>query len=331
MSGNPLLRSPHRLLTTLACITLGFVVQVRAADAPIAASPVLEDRYPRQPVMFGDDVESFADLVYSVQTGYRPLILDLYKPRAKAPASGYPLVVYIHGGGWQSGHTRQSGAFANWPGVLASIAAKGYVVVSVEYRLSKEAPFPAALQDVKSAIRWVRANAQTYSVDKTRAVVWGGSAGGQLAALVATTCGVAALAPADPGTESDCVQGFIAWYGMFDLSGNMSDTLAQYLHCAASGCTAQQLAAASATTYLDAKDPPALLIHGELDKVVPVQQSRSFSAALQAKAVPVKLSVIPGVDHSFVGATPEATRTASLMALSQSIAFIEATLGGKQQ
>ena len=166
MSGSPLPCSPRRTLTMmLACITLGsgssFALQVHAADAPIAASPVLEDRYPRQPVMFGDDVESFADLVYSVQTGYRPLILDLYKPRAKAPASGYPLVVYIHGGGWQSGHTRQSGAFANWPGVLASIAAKGYVVVSVEYRLSKEAPFPAALQDVKRAIRWVRANAQT--------------------------------------------------------------------------------------------------------------------------------------------------------------------------
>ena len=329
------------LLALCACVL--FSPRVRAADAAVAASPVLGDRYPHQPVMFADNVESFADLVYSVQPGYRPVILDLYRPKAKASATGRPLVVYIHGGGWQSGHTRQSGAFENWPAVLASIAAKGYVVVSLEYRLSREAPFPAAVQDVKSAIRWLRANAAEYGIDKTRAVVWGGSAGGQLAALVATSCGVASLAPVTTDKESDCVQGFIAWYGIFDFSTMTgfgpsaapaadapSETITRYLGCSASGCSKDALATGSAVTYLDSKDPPGLLIHGELDKVVPVKQSRDFSEALKAKGVPVQLTVIPGVDHSFVGPTQEATRSASLAALAQSIAFIDATIGGKR-
>jgi len=340
-------RAAHGIAPALALVVLGVcafpAAKVRAADAAVAASPVLEDRYPHEPVMFADNVESFADLVYSVQPGYRPLILDLYKPHAKANTAGRPLVIYVHGGGWQSGHTRQSGAFENWPAVLASIAARGYVVVSLEYRLSREAPFPAAVQDVKSAIRWLRANADKYGIDKTRAVVWGGSAGGQLAALVATSCGVASLAPATTDKESDCVQGFIAWYGVFDFStmnafGSSaapardahSESITRYLGCGASGCAAAALAAASAVTYLDRNDPPALLVHGELDKVVPVKQSRDFSEALQAKGIPVKLTVIPGVDHSFVGSTREATRSASLTALAQSIAFIEATIGGKR-
>src|SRR6185369_12270345 len=139
------------------------------------------------------DVVGFPDLTYSSLSGYRPLILDLYKP-AKS-GKPLPLVIYLHGGGWQGGHTRHSGAFEDWPGVLASIAARGYVVASVEYRLSGEAAFPAAVQDVKAAIRWLRMHATEFGIDKARAVVWGGSAGGQLAALVGASCGVAALEP----------------------------------------------------------------------------------------------------------------------------------------
>src|SRR6185312_15847831 len=88
----------------------------------------------------------------------------------------------------------------DWPGVLASVAGRGYVVASVEYRLSGEARFPAAIQDVKAAIRWLRTHASQYGIEPRRAVIWGGSAGGQLAALAGTTCGIAALEP--PGTAA---------------------------------------------------------------------------------------------------------------------------------
>jgi len=91
--------------------------------------------------------------------------------------------------------TRDIRAFEDWPGVLASLAAKGYVVASVEYRLSGEAPFPAAIQDIKAAIRWLRASAPQYGIDPAARGRLGGSAGGQLAALAATSCGAAALRP----------------------------------------------------------------------------------------------------------------------------------------
>jgi acetyl esterase/lipase len=331
----------------------------------MGASPVLEDRYPERRTMFPGGVIGLADLTYASYTGYRPLTLDLYRPASTAIP--HPLVLYVHGGGWQSGHTRHSGAFANWPAALASIAARGYVVASVEYRLSGEAPFPAAIQDVKAAIRWLRANAAKFGIDKQRAVIWGGSAGGQLAALAGTSCGVAALEPPDAGAnqhpepgaarapgsapsaaaapkpaqgESDCVQGVIAWYGVFDFStlahqqGGTSAAAAnpnsgplRYLGCAPGQCPPEKAAAASATTYIDAKDPPVLMIHGVNDHTVPIQQSRDFLAALRAKGVQAELLELPGVDHSFIGATPEDTRKASLAAFERSLDFIQRTIG----
>jgi len=132
---------------------------------PVAAAPVLEDRYPARVVKFPRGVTGSADLVYSTIDGFRPLTLDLHVPRRPTAAPPAPLVVFVHGGAWKAGHSRQSGAFENWPGALASLAARGYVVSSVNYRLSGEAPFPAALSDVKNAIRWLRARAGEFGID----------------------------------------------------------------------------------------------------------------------------------------------------------------------
>ncbi|HVF17408.1 MAG TPA: alpha/beta hydrolase [Steroidobacteraceae bacterium] len=328
------------LLFAITCLT---TTMSSAAGAPaVAAAPVLDDRYPRAEVAFAQGVTSLPDLIYSQPPGFRPLRLDLYKPKA-ASKTGYPLVVYIHGGGWQSGHTRHSGAFANWPSVLASLAAQGFVVVSIEYRLSSEATFPAAIQDVKTSIRWLRSKADEFSIDRKRAIVWGGSAGGQLAALAATSCNDQALAPlltdvqAKLKNESDCVQGVVAWYGIFDFSSlpefsgtnatpNVKSAAAKYLDCQTSNC-GERLALASTSKRIGPSTPPVLLIHGDKDQVVPVDQSRSFHVALRAKNIPAELMVIEGVDHSFIGATPEQTRKASLDALSKTIAFIKSTAG----
>ena len=315
----------------------------RALSAPVSAevatAPMLEDRYPRQVVSFDQSVESFPDLVYSTLPGYRPLHLDLYRQGKSARPS--PLVIYIHGGGWQAGHTRHSGAFAQWPNVLAMLAARGYVVASLEYRLSGEARFPAALHDVKTAIRWLRANATKFGIDPARVIVWGGSAGGHLAALAATTCKVAELHPpaetsanspaSTLAAQSDCVQGLVAWYGIFDFSalGGADTAAARFLGCDPSQC-ADVAARASPVTYVDAGDPPALLVHGERDKVVAAGQSREFHAALQARQVRTELLVIPDVDHSFIGSSAQTTRDASLQALSRTFAFIESIAGGSR-
>lgn len=308
-------------------------------SAEVADAPVLDDRYPTRIIDFGD-VEGLPDLVYATVAGFRPLRLDLYRPKGAMRAR--PLVVYVHGGGWQGGHTRHSGAFSNWPRVLASLAAKGYVVVSIEYRLSAEAPFPAAFDDVKAALRWLRSQSAVYGIDGSRVVIWGGSAGGQLAALAATNC----IGGVDPSGAKDaasaCVQGAVAWYGIFDLAavlaaekapttGNDAPSVARrYLDCAAGNCNAAIVATASPISHIDAKDPPVLLIHGRLDRVAPVEQSLRFDEALRAGGVHTTLKIIEGVDHSFIGATPEKTHEASLAALRSTFDFIDATIGDRQ-
>ena len=165
-----------------------------SAEPAIGTKAVLEDRYPERRIAFPGGVAGLPDLTYSTVSGFRPLTLDLYLPATRA-TGGAPVIIYVHGGGWTGGHTRHSGAFENWPGVLASLAGRGYVVASLNYRLSGEAPSPAAEQDIKSAVRWLRTNAARFGVDKRRIGIWGGSAGGQLAALAGTSCGVPALAP----------------------------------------------------------------------------------------------------------------------------------------
>jgi acetyl esterase/lipase len=305
------------------------------SDEPaIGTKPVLEDRYPERRIAFPNGVNGLPDLTYSTVTGFRPLTLDLYLPAAQV-SGGAPVIIYVHGGGWTSGHTRHSGAFENWPGVLASLAGRGYVVASLNYRLSGEAPFPAAEQDVKSAVRWLRANAVRFGIDKRRIGIWGGSAGGQLAALAGTSCGVQALEPlvadAKPPAESECVQAVVAWYGVFDFTplasnGTAPPPVARYLDCEQGACTDEQISLASPIRYIDRSDPPFLLIHGALDKTVAPSQSEKFHAALLASAVRSQLLVLPDVDHSFVGSTAQLTRDASLRALHATIDFFDRTL-----
>ena len=304
-------------------------------EPAIGTKAVLEDRYPERRVTFPGGVSGLPDLVYSTLSGFRPLTLDLYVP-ANPVSGGAPVIIYVHVGGWMSGHTRHSGAFENWPGVLASLAGRGYVVASLNYRLSSEAPSPAAEQDVKSAVRWLRGNAARFGIDKRRIGIWGGSAGGQLAALAGTSCGVSALEPppvadAKAPLESDCVQAVVTWYGIFDFTPLTKNTappppVARYLGCDSNACSDDKIALASAIRHIVRNDPPFLLIHGALDKTVAVSQSEKFHAALQAGAVKSQLIVLPDVDHSFVGSTPELTRNASLRALHATVDFFDATL-----
>jgi acetyl esterase/lipase len=306
-----------------------------------------DDPYPDHHVVFAGGVTGYPDVAYQILPRYRPMKLDLYLPPASFTGPR-PTVVFIHGGGWVGGGPRLSAAFDNWPTVLASMAARGYVVAAVAYRFSGEAPFPAAIQDVKAAIRWLRANSARYGVDKARMMTWGGSAGGQLAALAATSCGAGALEPvgpagprnanveqatagaAAPQGESTCVQGAVAWYGIFDFAtmpGRENERL--YLGCGANQCTAEQTARASPVAYLGERTPPILIIAGAEDKTVPPAQSTSFHAAMQAKRLRSELMIIPGVDHSFIGSTPEATRSASRAALARTVDFIDTVIGDR--
>src|SRR3984957_7533223 len=148
---------------------------------------------PTPPVLYPGGVRSFRDVTFAEPLGFRPLTLDLYLPPEGGPKKS--VVVFIHGGAWRSRTARDGGVFRDFPAVLASVAARNYVVASVNYRFSDEARFPAAVQDVALAIRWLRAHSDRYGLDTNRFVAWGSSAGGQIAALVGTACGARAFGP----------------------------------------------------------------------------------------------------------------------------------------
>lgn len=293
---------------------------------PVAATPSLDDRFPVEPIAFPGGVKAYRDIVYQTNPGYRPQVVDIYVPATPGP---HPLVMYIHGGGWTGGHTRHSGALADFPKVLASLAAEGFAVASLEYRLSGEARFPAQLQDSNAALRFLRAHAAEYRIDPNRVGLWGGSAGGHLAALTAVTCRNTAL---DPAAAADgCVQAVVTWYGVYDFAG-MTATPdgnaagARLLGCEKI-CPEDKVRGVSPVSYIDAKDPPFLLIHGNEDKVVPVAQSHLGEAALKKAGVPVASIYIPGVDHSFIGTTPAITRDTTLRATNATFDFLHAKLG----
>ena len=156
---------------------------------------------------------------FAVVEGYRPLLLDLYVPAAGA-ASG-AAIVYLHGGGWAVGTRRRFGrAFAGWsPSPLDLLAQSGFVVASLDYRLSGEARFPAQVHDVKAGIRWVRGNAERLGVDAGRVMTWGESAGGHLAALAGLSGGRPELegAVGEFVDQSSAVASVVDWYGPMNL------------------------------------------------------------------------------------------------------------------
>lgn len=247
-------------------------------------------------VTYPGGVQSFRDVAYA-----GTLTLDLYLPPDGSVRR--PLVVFVHGGAWRSKTSRDGGAFLDFPSVLASVAARNYVVASVNYRFSAEARFPGAVQDVASAIRWLRAHADKYDIDPARVVVWGSSAGGQIAAVLGTACGKSVFRP----SEGVCVQGVIDWYGLVDLESDgkdlgkadVPDYVEAYLGCKLAACPEGWARSAGPFPYIDAQDPPFLIQHGASDITVAPAQSKRLYDALRAAGVPADLVIYPGVAHGF--------------------------------
>lgn len=319
-----------RLLTF--CMVLVPTLALAASVSQIDISPATqrEDLFPRQPVAFAEGVTALPDIEYANLIGYRPLLLDLYLPKT-GPA--HPLVIWIHGGGWSRGDSRGNGAITDFPAALAGLAARGYVVAAVNYRLSGEAQFPAQIQDVNAAIAWLKTNAARYGIDPSRVLLWGGSAGGHLAALAALTCDATEYEP-EPNTGrlsrkdagaakavkvSTCVQAAVIWYGVSELGKTSSDNFTALMGC---DCP-EKMSMASPINRVTAKAPPMLLIHGTADSQVPVAQTHTLEARLKANGVSVQSLYIPDVDHGFLGKTPRATREATLAALEATFAFID--------
>jgi acetyl esterase/lipase len=255
---------------------------------------------PKAQLSYPGGVTAQRDLVYATLPGFRPLTLDLYQPKPARKDFPKPVLIFVHGGAWNSGDNRHSGTLDDLPMVLAALAEHNYVVASIDYRLSDEAHFPAPLQDVKNAIRWLRDHAEEYGIDTTRVAIWGEDAGGQLAALAGTSCGVAVLEPAASTDKqaSDCVNAVIGWDAISDLTASaaarhhdaaLPTPEGAYLGCEPADCAPGLVRTATPAAFVGPNSPPFLLQQIS-DKNVPLAQSQTLYDALNQAHIPAELA-----------------------------------------
>lgn len=250
--------------------------------------------------------DTYNDLAYA---SHARGVLDLMIPRTSS--APMPLVIWIHGGGWQSGDKSNRAQ-------ATRLLCRGYAVAAVNYRLSGTDMFPAQIHDVKAAIRFLRANATAYGLDSGKFASFGSSAGGHLAALAGTSAEVADLEDpslGNPGVSSR-VQATIDWYGPTRFSEMDPQVLAQGCRAGSAhhddadsaesrllGCTvgaadcAAAVRRADPANYADASDAPMLLLHGTADCNVPFGQSTLLQEQMNAVGACVIQRSVIGAEH----------------------------------
>ena len=223
---------------------------------------------------------------------------DLYLPANAPGGARRPAVVIIHGGGWTGG---DKGA-AREINIGTNLALNGYVGLSINYVLAStnknisQPTWPQNLHDCKTAVRWLRKNAERLQVDPERIGVIGGSAGGHLAAMLAVTGEKDGLDPKGPYGEFSCrVQCAVDLYGPADLSGHRDISMFGKTRAEAP----ELYRAASPVTYVDKSDPPILILHGTADRTVDIEQSKLFAAALKQAGARHEFIAVEGAPHTF--------------------------------
>ncbi|MGE3107852.1 MAG: alpha/beta hydrolase fold domain-containing protein [Phycisphaerales bacterium] len=358
------MHSPNHLFPRL--VTAGAIC---LASAALARQP---DDAPRARGLLSlpASVAVTRDIEYARPTTGKPLLLDVYLPKQEKPDAAepraattpkptpLPVIIWIHGGGWESG--TKNGCPA------AQLVPHGYAAVSISYRFSQVAPYPAQIHDCKAAVRWVRAHAKEYNFDPDHIGVWGASAGGHLVALLGTTARDKQLEGdlGDCDEQSSAVQAVCDWFGPTDLirlcrmaGGESADQAAQPRtgftppprhpdHASTSdpdpaaqsdkpsqrpgasnadspddagakrprvptpgpifkllgGKIESRLALADSAnpiSFVDKSDAPFLIVHGDADTLVPIDQSDLLLAALKHAGVDARLHVVKGGGHGF--------------------------------
>jgi acetyl esterase/lipase len=267
-------------LAAVAWTAPGIVLAGEPASAPAPA-----------PAPRGADARTLADVEYA-RVGDRALHLDLYLPARRADDPPAPLVLWVHGGAWVQGSKTSC--------PLRGFVAQGYAVASVGYRLATEAPFPAQLDDLRAAMRFLRRKAKDHALDPERVAAVGASAGGHLVALLATA-GEGECSPDDPSCRPQAVVDFFGPSDLEDLAGFASrsgiPTPVDVLLGGPLRENGEKAAQASPVTHVSADDPPFLILHGDRDWLVPLRQSRLLEKALKDAGVEATLHVVAGAGH----------------------------------
>ncbi|HTB65290.1 MAG TPA: alpha/beta hydrolase [Steroidobacteraceae bacterium] len=267
------------LRSALACCALAF------ASLPAASA--------------ADAARHFTDLVYATVDG-KPLALDLHlPPGVRHP----PLLIFVHGGAWTTGTRTQYPTF---------LMQRGFAVASLDFRSSNDAPFPADVFDIKAGIRYLRAQAPMYGYRTDRIAIVGASSGGHLAALVGVTNGVAALegTEGDYRSESSSIQAIVSYFGASDLTTILAQSTPvglavrepalRRLLGAAPDQVPELAKLASPIFHVDGKAPPIMLLHGDQDTQMPLNQVYEMQWAYEQAGKHAQVLILHGVDHDAV-------------------------------
>ena len=237
-----------------------------------------------------------ADIVYAT-VGGKQLALDLYLPTG---VDSPPLIVWVHGGRWMLGDKSE---------VPTAFVEQGIATASLDFRQSTEARFPAMIHDIKAAIRFLRAKAPTYGYRTDRVAIGGTSSGAHLAALVGVTNGHAALegTVGDHRNQSSDVHAILSYYGASNLTTILAQSTPEGLDVrepaleALLGALPDQehdmARLASPVLHVDQSAPPLMLLHGDQDPQMPINQSYEFEAAYKSIGLDVHFDVLPGAAH----------------------------------
>lgn len=281
---------PSAVANALFCLWASMTAAAVAAEPEVKLPPGVRMERDVAYIPDGDDAQR----------------LDLYLPE-KGPDKPLPLIVHIHGGGWRAGN--------KFPCPFVGMVNRGYAVASVEYRFSQKAVFPAQIQDCQAAIRWLRANSRKYGFDPDHVGVVGGSAGGHLSALVATSGGKHAFPPiGEHADQSERVQCVVNIFGPANFTTVMqqveddpnvrnifkfntpSDPYSSLIGVSLID-NKSSTESVSPVHYVSKDNPPMLILHGTHDALVPYAQSVELKSALEAVGVDVWLQTLPGAGH----------------------------------
>lgn len=229
------------------------------------------------------------------------LKMDVYYP--SSPGGPWSAIIYIHGGGWFEGDKGDAVGLQDIPALVA----RQFLVVAVNYRLAPDYTFPAMLHDVRCAVRHLRAEASRYNLDPQWVGAYGESAGGQLASLLGLMSAEEGYHVVGPYADfSSRVNAVVDMFGPVDLTDLPLWPLdLEEVIFGGEGSGPAQLKAASPIQYITPDDPPFLIIHGDRDPLVPLEQSIRFHHRLQEAGVDAELVIVENAGHSFFPMTGE--------------------------
>jgi acetyl esterase/lipase len=245
----------------------------------------------------GAEPRKLADVEYARVDG-QPLQLDLYLP---ADGSAAPLLVWVHGGGWEAGSKEQM--------PVGALVDRGFAIASLDFRPASAAPFPGQAHEIKAAIRFLRASAAQYGYRADRIGILGASSGAHLAALVGVTSGHPQLEGqlGDHRGASSTVQAIVAYFGASNLTTilgqstpfglRVREPALERLLGGLPDAKAELARLASPVTHVDVSDPPLLLLHGDQDPQMPINQSHELEGAYERAGRDAPFHVVHGAAH----------------------------------